>query len=72
MLLSKEQDALTTALQKTNEHTAISIVNEIHSVYDIINDETLDNAVRANALRSVVDHMVYDKKKDTLKIFFYL
>ncbi len=72
LLLSKEQDALTTALQKTNENTDISIVNEIHSVYDIINDKTLDNTVRANALRSVVDHMVYDKKKDTLKIFFYL
>ncbi len=73
LLLSKEYDILTAALKTINEATAKKqAANEIHSVYDIIKDESFDTAVRASALRSVVDHMVYDKKKDTLKIFLYL
>ena len=73
LLLSKERDALTTALKTINENTTKKqIVNEIHSVYDIIKNESLDNTIRAAALRSIVDHMVYDKKKDSLKIFLYL
>lgn len=74
LLLSKERDHLTTELQKINKNAfeKDNIVNEIHSVYDIIKNESLDNVVRANALRSVVDHIVYDKQNDMLKIFFYL
>ncbi len=74
LLLSKERNTLTTTLQTINQNSAAKtqIANEIHSVYDIIKDETLDNTIRAAALRSIVDHMVYDKNKDTLKIFFYI
>ncbi len=75
LLLSKERNTLTTTLQTINQNSAAKtqIANEIHSVYDIIKDETLDNTIRATALRSIVDHMVYDKNKDTLKnIFLYI
>lgn len=44
----------------------------IKNVYSIISDENNDMKTRAEALRSVVDHMVYDKENDSLSIFFYL
>lgn len=48
------------------------ILREIHSVYDIIKNESLDKRIRANALKSVVDHMDYDRQNDTLTVYFYL
>lgn len=48
------------------------MLDEIRSVYQIITNESLDKLTRANAIRSVVDHCVYDKEKDSLEIYFYL
>lgn len=48
------------------------MLKNIKHVYNIISDETQDMKTRAEALRSVVDHMVYDKENDSLSIFFYL
>ena len=48
------------------------LARNIRSIYDIIKDESLDKRTRANALRSVVNVMVYDKAEDTLSVEFYI
>jgi len=72
--LLKERNELVAAIEASKlegNHTA-SPLNNIHSVYDIIRDEQQPQLVRANALRSIVDHMVYDKEKEILAVYFYL
>ena len=54
------------------DDSSTAMLKEITTVYDIISNQDNDMRVRMNAIRSVVDHMIYDKEKDELKIFFYL
>lgn len=72
--IQTERDELTAALAdiSTDTDNASEMINEISSVYDIITNESFDKVTRANAIRSVVDHMIYDKENDTLEVFFYL
>lgn len=74
ILIQTERDELTSALANISKDTdkTSEMMNEISSVYDIITNENYDKVTRANAIRSVVDHMVYDKANDTLEVFFYL
>lgn len=74
ILIQTERDELNSALANISKDTdkTSEIMNEISSVYDIITNESYDKVTRANAIRSVVDHMVYDKANDTLEVFFYL
>lgn len=64
------QNMLKNSVKADDSSTAM--LKEITTVYDIISNQDNDMRVRMNAIRSVVDHMIYDKEKDELKIFFYL
>lgn len=46
--------------------------HQSYTITDILADETLDIRIRAHALRSVVDHCVYDKKNDVLKVYIFI
>jgi len=74
LLIQTERDELTAALTKISKDTdnTSKMMSEISSVYDIITNDTYDKVTRANAIRSVVDHMVYNKKEDTLEVYFFL
>lgn len=74
VLIQAERDELTASFAKINKDTdnTSEMMSEISSVYDIITNEAYDKVTRANAIRSVVDHMVYDKEKDTLAVYFFL
>lgn len=48
------------------------LARNIRSINDIIRDETLDKRTRANALRSVVNIIIYNKAEDTLSVEFYI
>lgn len=73
-LLNKEREYLETELKRASGHRANKsrIIEEIKSVYEIISIPDNDMRTRADALRSVVDHMVYDKENDELTIYFYM
>lgn len=66
--IEEQLSALTDSEPERKEQLA----RNIRSIYDIIRDETLDKRTRANALRSVVNVMVYDKAEDTLSVEFYI
>lgn len=48
------------------------MLQNITSVLNIIRDTSKDTLSRANAVRSVVDHCVYDKEHDKLEVYFFL
>lgn len=74
MIIANERKHLEEELKKIPEASdnKSDIKKEISSVYDIITSEDIDNRKKANALKSVVDHIVYDKNNDEIQIFFYL
>lgn len=73
-LLANEKRDFEIALTnvKSEPDNKAEMKREIKNVYEIIVDETQDIHIRANALRSVVDKIVYDKPNDELHIYFYL
>lgn len=74
--LKKERDRLLEQLRSiesdTSDDNTKEMLQKISSVLTIIQDEHQDTLTRANAIRSVVDHMVYDKVNDTLEVHFFL
>ncbi len=48
------------------------LIHNVRSVLDVLTDPDADNEAKGNAIRSVVDKVVYDKKTEHLDFFFYL
>ena len=75
-LLKDERAALEKQLEAFNNTSSTdsnaAMLKSISTVYDIIKDTSNNTLTRANAIRSVVDHMVYDKENDKLEVYFFL
>ena len=76
-LIQAEREALQQQLtilteQSSSATTKSVMLKNISSVLGIIKDDSKDTLTRANAIRSVVDHCVYDKANDNLEIYFFL
>jgi len=76
-LLKDERESLSAKLQSlkdtlSDKDDTAAMLNNISNVLDIIKDASKDTLTRANAIRSIVDHFVYDKEKDKLEVYFFL
>lgn len=74
-IIDNERKALEAQLDslKTSEaDSSDEMLQNITSVLGIIKDTSKDTLTRANAIRSVVDHCVYDKENDKLEVYFFL
>lgn len=73
-LILKERESLTTALNNiTIDNVSQNDLREkISEVLEIIKDEKQDTRIRANALRSVVSKIIYNKPADELHVYFYM
>lgn len=74
-LLNDERKALEKQLEAfslASDDSNADMLKNISTVYDIIKDTSNDTLTRANAIRSVVDHMAYDKENDKLEVYFFL
>lgn len=75
-LLKDERAELEKQLEAFNNTSSTdsnaAMLKSISTVYDIIKDTSNNTLTRANAIRSVVDHMVYDKENDKLEVYFFL
>ena len=74
-IIDNERKALEAQLDslKTSEaDSSDEMLQHITSVLNIIKDTSKDTLTRANAIRSVVDHCVYDKENDKLEVYFFL
>ena len=75
-LLADERKALQSQLESlspaSSDDSSTEMLKNISTVLDIVKDTSNDTLTRANAIRSVVDHCVYDKENDKLEVYFFL
>ena len=69
-LLKDERESLSAKLQSLKD--TLSDKDDTATMLNIIKDASKDTLTRANAIRSIVDHFVYDKEKDKLEVYFFL
>ena len=48
------------------------LIRHVRAALAVLTDPAADNEAKGNAIRSVVDKIVYDKKTEHLDFFFYL
>lgn len=58
--------------KEDSESDKEEMIKEIRNAYELIKNEKLDKLARANAIRSVVSKVVFDKESDSLDIYFHL
>ena len=68
----KSLEAQLDSLKSSEADSSDEMLQHITSVLNIIKDTSKDTLTRANAIRSVVDHCVYDKENDKLEVYFFL
>lgn len=66
-----EQERAKTTV-KTKDTTIHDLAKKTANVLDIIKSPDLSEAVKNEALRSIIDHIVYEKDKQNLAIFYYI
>lgn len=75
-LIADERKALQSQLESlspaSSDDSSTEMLKNISTVLDIVKDTSNDTLTRANAIRSVVDHCVYDKENDKLEVYFFL
>lgn len=73
-LIQDERNELEAELNKipTDSDAQTAMRYQIENVMEVIKDSNADMGLKADMLRSVVDHMVYDKKNEELQIFYFL
>ena len=75
-LLLKEKEELQKIIDEMENKNPDKLYDEmlkkIRNVYEIISNDSNDDRTRAHALRSVVDHIIYNKADEEVQLFFYL
>lgn len=73
-ILTRERQDILSRLaalsERSSEDDKKKLLAEVQSVYDIVTGNA-DKLTKANAIRSIVDHCVYDKANDSFDIFFF-
>ena len=77
LLLQRERDNLTELLQKhkpkdNHDENKKQVLTRIKSAYDIISADITTHQQKHEALASVVDKIVYDKKNEAISMHFYI
>ena len=75
-IIADERKALQSQLESlspaSSDDSSTEMLKNISTVLDIVKDTSNDTLTRANAIRSVVDHCIYDKENDKLEVYFFL
>ena len=80
ILIQKERKELENQLAKLKKpearhdqaDTAANLLKRIKSVYEILLSDSYTYVQKNEALRQIIDKIVYDKKSETLKIYYFL
>lgn len=59
-------------LKRPKKVTKDEMLNKVKSVYNIITDENCDYGQKGNAIRSIVDNIVYLKENKAFEVTYYL
>ena len=78
-ILQKERENLESQLKELEEKTIESdqdptddMLLKVRSVYDILISDSYTYVQKNEALKQIVDKIIYDKESDTLKIYYFL
>lgn len=78
-ILQKERESLETQLKELEEQNPEpdqdptgDMLLKVRSVYDILVSDSYTYVQKNEALKQIVDKIIYDKESDSLKIYFFL
>ena len=78
-ILAQERTALEEQLAKLNSNKRISkahakkvMLDKIRNVYELIQDDTVPMPARNEAIKSVLEKIVFDRQNEILDFYFYL
>lgn len=76
-ILRKEQEYLTKRLEEITSKTAANadykkeMLERVSSVYELLLDENASMIRKNEALKSIIEKIVYNKSNDSITIYFY-
>lgn len=68
--IEKELESLKEQQPRGKEDASSVMLPRIHNVYDIL-DSDADTSTKSEMLKTVVEKIVYDKKEDSLKVYYF-
>ena len=77
-IIQKERDRLEQQLKELEDHRpkedsnpAADMLLKVQGVYDILVSDSYTCSQKNEALKQIIDKVVYDKENDTLKIYYF-
>lgn len=70
--LEQQLKELKKAAHKSDQDPADAMLQKVRSVYDILISNNYTYVQKNEALKQIIDKIVYDRKNDSLKIYFFL
>lgn len=76
-LVQQERERLEEQLQAASKDDPDSnsaesnLIERVRSVYEIICSDSVDNTVKSEILKSVIEKIVYNRESDELKVYYY-
>ena len=70
--LERQLKELKKAAHKSDQDPADAMLQKVRSVYDILISNNYTYIQKNEALKQIIDKIIYDRKNDSLKIYFFL
>ena len=70
--LEQQLKDLKKAAHKSGRDPADAMLQKVRSVYDILISNNYTYVQKNEALKQIIDKIIYDRKNDSLKIYFFL
>lgn len=70
--LEQQLKELKKAAHKSDQDPADAMLQKVRSVYDILISNNYTYVQKNEALKQIIDKIIYDRKNDSLKIYFFL
>lgn len=70
--LEQQLKELKKAAHKSDQDPADSMLQKVRSVYDILISNNYTYVQKNEALKQIIDKIIYDRKNNSLKIYFFL
>ena len=76
-MIQEERDRLDAQLKelssnaKKPEDVSLALLEKVKNVYAILTSDKYTTAQKSEAIRQVVDKIIFDRHNDTLKIYYF-
>lgn len=77
MIIAQERDSLNTFIQQwdtpleNNKCSNKQIVSKVKNISEIISDDSIPHIQKNNAIKSIIEKIIYDKESKKIRIYFY-